>query len=54
MYCGKITVPGYKLCEKCLEKRRIVNKDINLKSSEKWRKEIDAQWNAKRKSSGNG
>ena len=54
MYCGGKLVPGYKLCEKCLEKRRRINKGINRKASEKWRKEITAGWNTKQKSSGNG
>lgn len=54
MYCGGDLAPGYKLCEKCLEKRRRINKGINPKASEKWRKEITVGWNAKQKSSGNG
>ena len=54
MFCGGEVVPGYKLCKSCLERVRENFKKSNGKSSEKWRKEIDAQWNAKRKSSGNG
>lgn len=54
MYCGGDLAPGYKLCEKCLEKRRHINKRINPKASGKWRKEITAGWNAKQRNSGNG
>lgn len=44
MYCGGKIVPGYKLCEKCLEKRRYINKRSNQKPSGK---EIKAQCGAK-------
>ena len=54
MFCGEEVEPGYKLCKSCLKRVRENFKKSNGKSSEKWRKEIDAQWNAKRKSSGNG
>ena len=54
MYCGSDPVPGYKLCEKCLEKRRCINNKFSQKSSEKWRKEIVATWNSKKRRSENG
>lgn len=54
MYCGKEVVPGYKLCKGCLERARENFERSRGKASEKWRKEIDAEWNAKQRNSGNG
>lgn len=54
MYCGGETVPGYKLCEVCLNRRRELNRKSNQMSSEKWREEIANEWKAKKKRSGNG
>lgn len=54
MYCGGGVVPGYKLCEACLNRRRELNRRSNQKSSEKWRGEIANEWKAKKKRSGNG
>lgn len=54
MFCGGEIVPGYRLCKSCLERCRDNFKKSMPKASEKWRKEIGAQWNAKQRSSGNG
>lgn len=56
MYCGKIQVPGYKLCEDCLKKRQEMAKKIGIRNSEDgyMRKEVDGQWKQIRsKHSGN-
>lgn len=54
MYCGGEIVPGYKLCERCLEKYRNIHKQSNPKASSRWRKEITEEWNARKRSSVNG
>lgn len=53
MYCRNDVVSGYKLCEKCLEKRRRNTK--KAADSSPWRKEETARWEyAKRKHLENG
>ena len=55
MYCGEEVVPGYKLCETCLNRTRDNFRKANERSFRRWRKEITAGWkNAKRKNSVNG
>lgn len=54
MYCGDNLAPGAKLCERCLEKRRDIIKKAMPKASERWRKEVKAEWNAKQRNFGNG
>ena len=54
MFCGGEIVPGYKLCKSCLERSRKNFKACESQASKKWRKEIGAEWGAKKKNSGNG
>lgn len=55
MYCGEEVVPGYKLCETCLNRTRDNFRKANERSYRRCRKEITAGWkNAKRKNSVNG
>nr|DAW41410.1 MAG TPA: hypothetical protein [Bacteriophage sp.] len=56
MYCGEVVVPGYRFCERHLEARRkIIKRTLGEKDiCERWRKEITAEWEAKKMNFGNG
>lgn len=53
MYCGRHTAEGSKFCQEHLTLRRKVAEKCFKESTEKWRKEIDALWKIKKKSSEN-